>query len=255
MPVDFGKTVEDYRRHRPSYPEELFERLVRIGIGDTGQRVLDIGTGLGYLARGLARRGCEVVGIDASETLLAEARAIDDAEGLRLHYVAVSAERTMLDERSFDVVSAGQCWHWFDAHKVIREIKRVLRPRGWLAIVHFDWIPLKGNAIAATEELIEKYNPEWTMGGGTGLHPRWLTDVRSAGFTDVQTFSFDIAMPFTHEGWRGRVRASAGVKASLSPDMVARFDEQLRRRLEADFPDEPMSLPHCVWALTCRAPG
>jgi SAM-dependent methyltransferase len=255
MAFDFGKTVDDYRRHRPGYPEELFDRLARAGVGDTGQRVLDLGTGLGYLARGLARRGCEVVGIDPSETLVNEARAIDEAEGTRIDYVVGNAERTMLDERSFDVVSAGQCWHWFDAAKVIREVKRVLRPRGFLAIVHFDWIPLKGNAVLATEQLIEKYNPEWTLGGGTGVHPRFLTDVRAAAFSDVQTFSFDLPMPFTHEGWRGRVRASAGVKASLSPDMVARFDEQLRRKLEDDFADEPMSLPHCVWALTCRAPG
>ena len=80
-------------------------------------------------------------------------------------------------------------------------------------------------------------------------------DPAVVNLSDVETFSFDVPIKFTHEGWRGRVRASAGVQASLSPDMVARFDEKLRRKLEDDFRDEPLVLPHCVWAVTCRAPA
>ncbi len=255
MKVDFGLTATDYGQHRPGFPEELFDRLSRMGIGDRGQRVLDLGAGTGHFGRGLARRGCEVVGLDPSAPLIEEAKRIDAEEGLRIDYLLGAAERTMLDENSFDVVSAGQCWQWFDSNKAMREIKRVLRPKGRLVIAQFDWLPLPGNAVEATEKLIEKYNPEWDLGGGSGLHPQAITDVRRAGFTDVESFSFDVALAFSHEGWRGRVRASAGVKASLSPDMVARFDEQLRRKLEDEFPNQPLLMPHCAWALLCSAPG
>ena len=254
MKVDFGLTATDYGRHRPGFPPELFDRLAAFGVGDGGQRVLDLGSGTGHFARGLARRGCEVMGLDASEALIEEAKRIDAEEELRIDYVHATAERTLLESSSFDVVSAAQCWHWFDRAKAVREVKRVLRPGGRFVIAHFDWLPLPGNAAAATEALIEKYNPEWKMGGGTGLHPEALTDVRAAGFVDVQTFSFDLVMKFTHKGWRGRVRASAGVKASLSTDMVARFDEKLRRKLDDDFP-EPVEVPHCTWAVVCHAPS
>lgn len=250
--LDFGKTATDYSQHRDGFPPVLFERLAALGIGDRGQRVLDLGAGTGHLGRSLARRGCEVVGLDPSQELIDKARAIDEEQGVRVDYVVAKAERTMLDANSFDVVAAGQAWHWFDRPKAVREVKRVLRPQGRLVIAHFDWIPLPGNAVEATERLIEKYNPEWKLDGGTGLHPAWLTDVRAAGFCDVETFSVDLQVEYDHEGWRGRVRASAGVQASLSTDMVARFDEKLRRVLEDDFPDEPMTLLHCVWALTCR---
>jgi SAM-dependent methyltransferase len=195
-----------------------------------------------------------VVGLDPSEPLVATARTIDAQRGVHIDYVIGAAERMPFNAKSFDVVAAGQSWHWLDRTKAMREVRRVLRPGGWLVIAHFDWLPLPGNAVAATEKLIEKYNPEWRLGGGTGIYPAWLTDVRQAGFTAVETFSFDVMLSFTHDGWRGRVRASAGVKASLALDEVARFDETLRRTLAERFPAEPLSLPHCVWALSCRLP-
>jgi SAM-dependent methyltransferase len=254
MHVDFGKTAEDYCRHRAGFPAALFDRLATYGVGDRGQKVLDLGTGTGSLARGFAARGCEVVGLDPSPELIEEAKRLDAADGVRIHYVEATAERTMLDESHFDVVSAGQAWLWFDTAKAIREVKRILKPGGNLVIAHFDWLPLPGNVIELTEKLIESYNPEWDLGDGSGLHPEAVMDVRRAGFTGLETFSFDVLVAYTHESWRGRVRASAGVKASLAPDEVARFDEKLRRGLAEQFPDEPMMLPHCVWALVARAP-
>jgi len=255
MNVDFGKTAEDYGRHRVGFPPVLFERLATFGVGERGQKVLDLGTGTGALARGLAKRGCEVLGLDPSPELIEEAKRLDAIEGVRVDYVEATAERTLLGESHFDVVAVGQAWLWFDQQKAIREIKRVIKPGGILVIAHFDWLPLPGNAVELTEKLIESYNPEWALGGGTGLHPDAVMDVRRAGFTGLETFSFDVIVPFTHKEWRGSVRASAGVKASLAPDEVARFDEKLRRGLAEQFPDEPMPLPHCVWALVARAPG
>jgi hypothetical protein len=41
----------------------------------------------------------------------------------------------------------------------------------------------------------------------------------------------------------------------MSSDMVARFDEKLRLKLEEAFPQETLAIPHCAWALVCRAPG
>jgi SAM-dependent methyltransferase len=95
--------------------------------------------------------------------------------------------------------SLGQCWHWFDRPKAAREVRGLLVPNGWLVIAHFDWIPLPGNVVEATEQLIEQHNPEWTMSGGRGLYSRWLSDVAIAGFYDIETFSFDIFVPYSHE--------------------------------------------------------
>src|SRR5262245_11843985 len=94
--VDFSVTANDYVKFRAGFPELLFRRLGGYGIGEPGQRILDLGTGTGSLARGLARRGARVVGLDRSEALMAEARALDAAAGLSIEYVLGRAEATGL---------------------------------------------------------------------------------------------------------------------------------------------------------------
>jgi len=55
--IDWGRTSTDYATHRPGPPASLFERLASFGVGLAGQRILDLGTGTGVMARGFARRG------------------------------------------------------------------------------------------------------------------------------------------------------------------------------------------------------
>lgn len=155
MTVDFGKTSSDYAKHRAGFPEAFFERLAPFGVGLPGQRVLDLGTGTGTVARGLARRGCTVTGLDKSVALVDQAKQLDADGGVSIEYVIASAEETGLPAGTMDVVTACQCWHWFDRPRAAREVLRVLVPGGTLVIAHFDWLPLAGNVVEATERLIE----------------------------------------------------------------------------------------------------
>jgi SAM-dependent methyltransferase len=166
-----------------------------------------------------------------------------------------SAEETGLASGTADVVAAGQCWHWFDRRRAAREARRLLRPDGAIVIAHFDWIPLGRNVVRATEKLIEAHNPGWKFGGGHGIHPWWLRDLAEARFRAIETFSYDVEVAYTHEAWRGRIRASAGVGASLPPEHVAAFDRELAALLAERFPDDPLSVPHRVFAVVARASG
>jgi ubiquinone/menaquinone biosynthesis C-methylase UbiE len=234
MNIDFGLTANDYAKHRAGFPEAFFDRVFQKGIVKTGDYLADLGTGTGTLARGFVSRGCKVTGLDISAPMLEQAGELSKQQGLDIEFRVAPAEETGLPAASFDVVSAGQCWHWFDRPRAAAEVKRILKPKGHVLIAHFDWIPLTGNVVDLTEKLIRKYNPKWyeSFANGTGLYPRWLRDLSEAGFTNIETFSFDVDVPYSPEAWRGRIRASAGVGASLSDAEVGRFDSELKSLLE-----------------------
>ena len=252
MEVDFGKTAEDYSRHRAGFPDRLFERLAAFGIGGPGQRILDLGTGTGTLARGFARRGAEVTALDIAPEMLSAAAALAAAEGLEVDFREGGAEATGLPEGAFDVVTAGQCWHWFDSAAAAAEARRLLRPEGRIAICHFDWLPLPGNVVAASEALIRCHNPAWTLDGRDGFHGFHATALAVAGFLEIDSFSFDRGVTYSHEDWRGRIRASAGVSGSLAPAEVAAFDRAHAALLAAEFPEDPLVVPHRCFALIAR---
>ena len=90
------------------------------------------------------------------------------------------------------------------------------------------------------------------MGGGTGIYPEWPRDIGEAGFLDIQTSSYDVNAVYTPENWRGRIRASAGVAASLSDMEVELFDRQLAEILATQFPGDKLVIPHRVFMITGR---
>ena len=109
--VDFGRTHDDYKAYRRGFPGEFFDRLVEDEVIKEGMTVLDLGTGTGTVARGFAKRDAVVIGLDKSELLLREAKALDAEDNVTVAHVVGKAEETSFGSESFDIVAAGQCWH------------------------------------------------------------------------------------------------------------------------------------------------
>jgi SAM-dependent methyltransferase len=252
VPADFGRTARDYATYRTVFPPELFTGLAALNVGLAGQRIVDLGTGTGVLARGFAAAGCAVTGVDIAPELLDEARKQDAAAGLDVAYQMAPAEDTGLPGLAWDVVSAGQCWHWFDRTRAVEEARRLLVLGGALVICTRDYLMSPGSIGALSEDLVLAHNPSWPMAGSLSDHATWAAELGPAGFDTVDTFGFDIEVPFTHEAWRGRMRSSNGVGASLSPAGVAAFDADLARLLAERFPREPLMVPHHIRAITAR---
>src|SRR5262245_15798123 len=111
--IDFGRTAEDYDRHRPGFPDSFFERIFAEGLVARGQRALDLGTGTGTMALGLAARGMTVTALDRSPELFEVLARRAKAAGLPITIKQALAEDTEEPAASFEVVTAAQCWWWF----------------------------------------------------------------------------------------------------------------------------------------------
>lgn len=246
--TNFGHAASDYGAYRVGFPDSIFDRLADFNIGQAGQTVIDLGTGTGTLARGFALRGCTVFGVDPDARMTGQAQELDQASAVNVTYVTATAESTGLSSSMADVVTAGQCWHWFDRPRAVEEVIRLLKPDGKVVIAHFDWLPLSENVVEATEQLIERFNPRWDMGGGSGVYPHWIPDLTAAGIRNIQTFSYDMDTPYSPAAWRGRIRASAGVVA-MKPDVATAFEAELTNTLVERFPSSTLYVPHRVFAI------
>jgi SAM-dependent methyltransferase len=255
LKIDFGRAAADYAVHRQGFPPPLFDRLATMGVGLPGQRVLDVGTGTGLLARDFARRGCRVTGLDPSQVLLAEARRADQAAALSVDYVVGRAEETGLPDAAYDVVSAGTCWHWFDRPVAAREARRLLRPGGRLVIAQLDWQFLPGNVCETTLEVIDRFAPTVPGVTHTFSYPSWLGDLTAAGFDAHEVFGFSTALTYSHAAWRGRTRASARIVLMTDPAAIAEFDAELARALRERFPADPLVVDHRVFAVVAWTVG
>lgn len=246
--TDFGRRAADYARYRQGFPPELFRRLAAMGVGVADQRLVDLGTGTGTLARGFAARGCAVTGLDVSADMLAAARMLAP----EITFSAAPAEDTGLPAGQWDVVSAGQCWHWFDRPAALVEARRLLRPGGALVIAHMDWRNYLGETLDRTLAIVREHHPtppkpvEWPV---DGIYSCWLPEVEAAGFGAVEVLAFDVDLIYTHEGWRGRMRASVLSGAALSDEAMTDLDRAIAEMLAEEFPDEPMIIPHRVCAV------
>ena len=103
--------------------------LDRAGV-TAGTKVLDLGTGTGVAVAAILERGASVVGIDFSETMIAEARRILPQVDFRV----ASAETLPFDDGSFDaVVANGVLHHLAEPDRALEEAHRVLAREGRIA--------------------------------------------------------------------------------------------------------------------------
>jgi ubiquinone/menaquinone biosynthesis C-methylase UbiE len=256
MDIDFGKRSDDYANARPGFPASFYERLERF-TPLAGKRVLDLATGPGTVALELAARGAQVIGTDIAEGQLAAARTLAAARGLnaRASFELAPAEAHPHPDASFDLITAGTCWHWFDHKRALKECGRLIAPRGYLFIAHYAYLPKHSPVAADSEALVLQLNPSWKLGGTNGLLPWLVDDVISPWFELVELFVYDHAQPMTHAAWRGRMRTCNGVGSGGMDDAtVARYDAALAALLAEKYP-EPLQIPHRVHCVVARRRG
>lgn len=123
----FSHVAATYAQYRPQYPTALYAYLA----GQAPARALawDCATGSGQAALGLAEYFDHVVATDASAEQIGKAVRHD-----RITYRVEPAEASSLETGSVDLVTVAVGVHWFNLDRFYREVRRVLKPGGILAV-------------------------------------------------------------------------------------------------------------------------
>jgi SAM-dependent methyltransferase len=227
----YARTYDDYRGGYS--PASLGHILERARIDSHTSVILDLACGTGAVTGQISGAARLLVSMDAAFPMLAQARQLYPEANL----VCANGEQLPLRPGSFDLVTIGQAVHWFNLPALFSELRRVLRPGGWLAVISRYPSPA-GRLHALVERLRYPYTEEGRQGA-----PQWTTSSSPsnllgfaeggrAGFCDYERTVFEHSMELTVEGYlRGAMER--GLRSYMSSADQAAFSAALETELNA----------------------
>lgn len=233
----FGQVAEEYDRWRPSYPSAAVDWLAP----PPPARLVEVGAGTGKLTSLLLARGLEVDAVEPDE-LMREVLVRNNPTA-RPH----GGESTSLpaDDASLNAVLVADAWHWFDAEATLEEVRRVLKPGGWLGLV---W-----NNVA---EPVEQW--ELDLDGPNDQHDRsnkgtfdgitrYLPGVR-ADELEFQSFPWTWGLSPEH---RARYLATTSMSITVTDDERERTFSENRAALQRGCDAEERAMMPIRYEASC----
>ncbi len=142
----FSQHAQDYQKYRPVYPEDLYRYLASQSKNHT--LAWDCATGNGQAAHALVSYFSKIIATDASK------KQIDSAvQHEKIEYRVARAEDSGLQAASIDLITVAQAIHWFDHACFYKEVKRVLKPSGLIAV----WVYGLHQVNAQLDSVIHRY--------------------------------------------------------------------------------------------------
>jgi SAM-dependent methyltransferase len=127
----FDRSADLYERSRPDYPGAAVRFLGRVLGAGPGTTVVELGSGTGKFTRAIAGWGAARIAIEPTAGMRAVfRRTVPDVALLD-----GTAEEIPLPDGCADAVVSAQAFHWFRPRPTLRELRRVLRPRGSVGLV------------------------------------------------------------------------------------------------------------------------
>ncbi|MDR2997022.1 MAG: methyltransferase domain-containing protein [Microbacterium sp.] len=230
----FASTAEHYRRHRSGIPAKVAEILASAAPQGAPRRLLDVGTGPGFVIDALLPWFDEAIGVDLDADLLAIAH--QELPGDRVRLVHAPAESFDLPASwSAHLVTVCRAFHWFDRPVFLRHIADRMAPDAVLAVFGDQSIWAGGDEWKErTREVVQDVLGERRRAGaGTYDRPagRFEDEIAEAGFQEVTTTRVPVVRTRTVDSVIGLMHSTSFASPAVLGDRAGEFDRRLRERL------------------------
>lgn len=248
--MDINKSIQDTKRcFEESFREQKYYNkqtqdaehlamiLDEIELPYAGMKLLDLGTGSGYLAFSLAENNPDsyITGLDIVENALIENRKrARDEQINNIDFITYDGIKFPFEDNSFDYITARYCLHHFPAiEETFKEIARVLKPQGKLFIA--DPVP---NDIDSNR-FVDEYMKLKKDG-----HIKFYTENEfveigeSSGLFKVNSFKTSIRFPKKRES------------AAELPEILKRHDSEVVESYDMEITDKDIYLTEQVINIT-----
>jgi SAM-dependent methyltransferase len=212
--MQFETDSNTYDRGRPEYPQKVVDCLSLVFPILPNSTVLELGVGTGKFTKLLLECGVRIIALEPLENMRTKFSQIFPT----IQILDGVAESIPLPDNSVDHVIVAQAFHWFDGNGALREIHRVLKPKGNLGLVwnlqdrDHDWVEKLAQIVDANDFGTPQYRKgEWRK-SFSGLHL----------FSPLQEIHFQHSHPSTPEMVIDRV-------ASIS--FISMLDEMKRKEV------------------------
>ncbi|MBL6851866.1 MAG: methyltransferase domain-containing protein [Alphaproteobacteria bacterium] len=132
-PRRFRSTVPFYARYRLGYPDSLIARVAEFVGLRTGDAVMDLGCGPGFLAVPFAKLGMSVVAVDPEPGMVNACREASAEAGVRVDVRQGSSFALPDGVGPFRLVTMGRSFHWMDREATLKTLDRMVTRDGALA--------------------------------------------------------------------------------------------------------------------------
>jgi len=136
--------VVDAYRHRPPYPQEVFDILAGL-ITDEPRTVLDVGAGSGDIARRLVEFVERVDAVDFSQHMIERGKQLLNGDHPHLHWIYGKVEEVQLSP-PYALITAGSSIHWMEWERAFPRFRAMLTPNGSLALIYRRTLPMPWDA-------------------------------------------------------------------------------------------------------------
>ncbi|MDE0399922.1 MAG: methyltransferase domain-containing protein [Candidatus Poribacteria bacterium] len=150
-----NRSLAEAYEFRPPYPDETYRILLSL-LGESRERVLDVGCGPGKIARVLVDHVKRVDAVDFSQEMIRVGKSLTNGDHPNLQWINGPVEEVQLYP-PYDMVTAGASIHWMEWRVVFPRFKEVLTSDGYLVIIDGDR-PIGAFWHDAELSLIHKYS-------------------------------------------------------------------------------------------------